>query len=404
MLGTAGEKAAQGREQLGLLQQKRVMPVFGGDLDKADIRRHRVQRMHHLAAFRGREQPVAGERDHAKARARAGKGAGQRALVLGRKVEIIHRPGDVEIGIGVEAVDKGAALVPQIALDLEIGVEAVGHRAPILQVAAELAVQGGFREIGDMRRHAGHGEPARWLATEGQITPAAPVGIGDDRLAPDFVKSDVLRRMARRGGDRHRGKDAFGIARRPLQHLHAAHRAADHAKQAVDAEVIEQQFLRPHHVAHGDDRERQGPGLAGRRVDILRAGGPHAAAQHVGAYEEIALGVEHPIGADQGLPPAGLAGDRVRVGGVLIAGQRVADEDRVRPLGVERAIGLVGDRERPEIDAAIEPQRLPQQQPMARPILNRARNRAGRCHSRHEDSLQVRREMGQVGVEFGGAS
>ena len=61
--------------------------------------------------------------------------------MLGGEVEIIHRPRDVEIGIGVEAVDEGAALVAQIALDLEIGVEAVGDRVAVLQVAAEFAVQ-----------------------------------------------------------------------------------------------------------------------------------------------------------------------------------------------------------------------------------------------------------------------
>ena len=185
-------------------------------------------------------------------------------------------------------------------------------------------------------------------------------------------------------------EDAFRVARRPLQHLHAAHRAADHAKQAVDAEVLEQALLRPHHVAHGDDRERQGPGLAGRRVDVLRPGGSHAAAEHIGADEEIALGVEHAAGADQGLPPAGLAGDRMRVGGVLVAGQRMADQDRVRALGVERAVGLVGDRERAEIDPAIEPQRVAHQQPIARPILIRTRARA-KCYCRHGCSLHENR-------------
>ena len=58
----------------------------------------------------------------------------------------------------------------------------------------------------------------------------------------------------------------------------------------------------------------------------------------------------------------------MRVGDVLVAGQRMADQDRVRPVGVERAIGLVGDRERPEIDAAIEPQRRLDEEAVARPI------------------------------------
>jgi hypothetical protein len=46
------------------------------------------------------------------------------------------------------------------------------------------------------------------------------------------------------------------------------------------------------------------------------------------------------------------------VGDMLIAGQRVEDQNRVGSVGVELAIGLIGDLERLKIDAAIEPQRL----------------------------------------------
>jgi hypothetical protein len=48
----------------------------------------------------------------------------------------------------------------------------------------------------------------------------------------------------------------------------------------------------------------------------------------------------------------------MNVGDVLIAGERVADQHRVAALGVERTVGLVGDLERGEVDAGIEPQRL----------------------------------------------
>ena len=51
---------------------------------------------------------------------RAAEGFGQHAAMIGRQIEIIHRAGDVEIGIGVEAVDEGHALVMQIGFDLEI--------------------------------------------------------------------------------------------------------------------------------------------------------------------------------------------------------------------------------------------------------------------------------------------
>ena len=60
--------------------------------------------------------------------------------MLGGEIEIIHRPRDVEIGVGVEPVDKGAALMAQIALDLEIGVKPIGDGVAVLQVAAKFAV------------------------------------------------------------------------------------------------------------------------------------------------------------------------------------------------------------------------------------------------------------------------
>ena len=57
---------------------------------------------------------------------RALEGVGQHVAMLGGEVEIVHGARDVEIGVGVEAVDEGRALMAQIALDLEVGVEAEG--------------------------------------------------------------------------------------------------------------------------------------------------------------------------------------------------------------------------------------------------------------------------------------
>ena len=63
-------------------------------------------------------------------------------------------------------------------------------------------------------------------------------------------------------------------------------------------------------------------------------------------------------GTDQGLPPAGLAGHGMNIGDVLIAGQRVANQNGVGALGVELAIGLIGNLKWRKVDTAIKPQRL----------------------------------------------
>ena len=48
----------------------------------------------------------------------------------------------------------------------------------------------------------------------------------------------------------------------------------------------------------------------------------------------------------------------MHIGDMLIAGQGVADQDGIRAFRVEFAIGLVGDLEWSQIDAAIKRQRL----------------------------------------------
>src|SRR3546814_10762838 len=62
---------------------------------------------------------------------RACKGAGQAAVVRIGKVEIVHRAGDVEIGVGVETVGEGEPLMPQIGFDLEIGVRSEEHTSEL---------------------------------------------------------------------------------------------------------------------------------------------------------------------------------------------------------------------------------------------------------------------------------
>ena len=59
-----------------------------------------------------------------------------------------------------------------------------------------------------------------------------------------------------------------------------------------------------YHVGYCNHRKRQAPGLAGRRIDLLRADCAHAAAQHIGTDDEIFVGIENPSRAHAQVPPA----------------------------------------------------------------------------------------------------
>ena len=122
--------------------------------------------------------------------------------------------------------------------------------------------------------------------------------------------------------------------------------------------MVEQRRLRAYHVANRDDRKSQPIGLAGCRVLRRRAGRAHAAAEHIRTDDEEAVGVDRKARADDRIPPAVLAGYGMHVVNVLVAGQRMADQDCVGTLGVEFAVGLVGDLVGGQLDPGVELQRL----------------------------------------------
>ena len=113
--------------------------------------------------------------------------------MFSRHIEIIHRPRDIEIGVGVEPVDEGTALMPQIGFHFEVGVETVGHRLALLQPPPEFPMQRRFRQIGDVRFHSRHRQPPAGPFSLRQVIALAPVGIRHDGLPADFMKRDILR-------------------------------------------------------------------------------------------------------------------------------------------------------------------------------------------------------------------
>src|SRR5690348_14592018 len=122
--------------------------------------------------------------------------------------------------------------------------------------------------------------------------------------------------------------------------------------------MIKQHGLRTHHVADGDNRKVEAPGLAGFRISGGRTGRAHAGSNHVRADYKITVRVDRFAGPNHGLPPTSFLGDRMKARNVLVARKCVADQYRVGTVRIELAVSLVSDLERGQLNAGIELQRL----------------------------------------------
>lgn len=106
-------------------EQERIVAEIGGEFGVTGAFAGTEERESELAILLGREEPVAGETDDEGLGLDGSEGLLERAVGVG-EIELVEGAGDVEIRVGVEAVDKTLALVAQVALDFELDVEGVG--------------------------------------------------------------------------------------------------------------------------------------------------------------------------------------------------------------------------------------------------------------------------------------
>src|ERR1700722_6962317 len=118
------EPAHEGVEGVAL-QEEGVVAEVGGELRVAGPLSGAKERERDRPVLLRGEQPVAREADDEGLGQYRGKRLLERARGA-RRVELVDRAGDVEVGVRVEAVDEALALVAQVALHLELGVERVG--------------------------------------------------------------------------------------------------------------------------------------------------------------------------------------------------------------------------------------------------------------------------------------
>jgi hypothetical protein len=153
--------------------------------------------------------------------------------------------------------------------------------------------------------------------------------------------------------------DTFRKLQRPFERLHAAQAAAHDRGPSVDAEVIRETRLSRDPVLDGDHREIGTVTLAGVGIDRYRASRAVASAQIVHTDDEEAVRVERLARPDQVVPPTDILWI-VGIGSshVMAAGQRVANEHRIRTSGIQRTVRFVDEFEAWERRAAPQRDRL----------------------------------------------
>ena len=100
-------------------------------------------------------QPVTRKRHDQEPRLRVTQRLGEAGLAAG-EVEVVDRPRDVQVTVGVKAIGESHALIVQVAFYLEVGRERERVVVQLLQPATELLAHGDVGQVGDVSDHARH--------------------------------------------------------------------------------------------------------------------------------------------------------------------------------------------------------------------------------------------------------
>ena len=204
--GDALEVRAHDRQVLRIVEQERVVAVRRDDLRVRHVAVVVDQRLDDLARARRREAPVGGERDDEEPARRRRERAREVAARRERRIEIVERLGDAQVGVRVVVLGELLALVAQVRLDLELRRER--ELEAVAQRAAEFLLHLLVGQVGDVADHPRDAQAAPRLRAVRVEVAVVKIRVGEDRLARDLVERDVLRRQVRRGGDHQRVADA----------------------------------------------------------------------------------------------------------------------------------------------------------------------------------------------------
>ena len=180
--------------------------------------------------------------------------------MLGNQVVALPRLHEQQVGVGVEATDEFASLVPHVRLERvpDPATEGVSRRC---HLAPGTLLDGGQRDKCLMADHPGQSQAAVGWLTFVEVT-AGEVGVVEDGHLLFEVVETLQRRGRQPGGDRDHDRDALGVAGGEAEAHLPSDRPPHHGMETIDPEVVEQPHLAVDDVVEGHRREGRAVGPA----------------------------------------------------------------------------------------------------------------------------------------------
>ena len=170
------------------------------------------------------------------------------------------------------------------------------------------------------------------------------------------------------GGDRDDQAYPLGMPGGQAETLHAGQAGTNHGVQAADFKVVQEMNLRVDDISHADVGECCRVGYPCGGIDRGRSRRTITSAEIVGADDEKLVGIQCFSRSDEAVPPAGFAFLRPQVAytgyrridacGMLTSAEGVEEKDGVALIGVQLAIGFIGERDRGKGLATSQAERI----------------------------------------------